>query len=117
MSLQIPQPSKQVAAIAMLSEQGYTWFPTIKKWVRFPGLPLEEIEAAPGWYRCAQVKPLTKELRSWDGYTLVTQDGAVIHFTLNLKQRKWSPPIGYEKQVCFVAVDIAREIRLSAELS
>lgn len=105
-----PAATRNTAAVAMLQSQGYTWFPGAAKWEQFPGLPFDELRGVPGWYRCAQVKAMTKEVRSFDGYTLVTKDGAVVHFDLSLRERKWAPSIGYENQVCFVPVDMCEAL-------
>jgi hypothetical protein len=66
----------------------------------------------PGWYRCAHRKPGASEVASWDGYTFVTKDRQVIHFSLELQERKWGPSILYEDRVCFAPIDIRAEMRL-----
>ena len=114
--LPTPHPSKTVAAVALLRSLGYLWLPTTRQWKQAPGLPLSELTGAPGWYRCAQYKG-GRQCVSWDGYTLVTQEGSILHFSLDLRPRKWAPSVGYEDRVCFVPVDIKKEMRAGESLS
>lgn len=102
---------KNSQALAILKEQGYTWFPLAQEWKRSPGLPLNEVSKVPGWYRCAQVKPGSRQQMSWDGYTFITKEGWTIHFNLEMKERKWSPSIGFEDRVCFIPIDIQAEMQ------
>ena len=102
--------TRTAAAVEALKALGYTWFPIAQEWRHTPGLPLLEVCGAPGWYRCAQVKLGQRGGASWDGYTFVTKENQVIHFDLTLKQRRWSPPIGYESRVCFIPVEIRDEV-------
>lgn len=111
MNPKTPHAKKYTAAVELLAEQGYTWFPGAGKWERYPGLTLAELGNVSGWFRCGQVKPVAKTLTSWDGYTFVNKEGEVTHFDLWMKQRKWSPSIGYEHTMCFVPIDIIEELQ------
>ncbi len=104
--------SRLAEAAKVLLQQGYTWFPGAGEWVKTPGLTLSELPLVPGWFRCAQKKPGARDITSWDGYTFVTKQGVILHFSLSLHERKWSPSIGYEDRVCFVPISICEEIRL-----
>ena len=105
--------SRFAAAAELLQKEGYTWFPGVAEWKRTPGLPLSEVHLVDGWYRCAQVKPGARQENSWDGYTLVTKTG-LVHFNLDLRERKWAPSIGYEDRVCFVPINIVEELRMKS---